>query len=141
MITYLAGKYPRNYLLGIERAGMLFRMNRAAEGNQAYADLLKDNRIAQAAADVVNYQWGEALMDKGSHAEAVGRYNEVFKWPKADPSLVSLAHLHAGQALDCLGKREQAIAEYQLVLKRDNVFDSHKVATEYVKKPYVPGKG
>ena len=141
MISYLAGKYPRNYLLGIERAGMLFRMNRVAEGNQAYTDLLKDSRIAQAAADAVNYQWGEALMDKGSHAEAVERYNEVVKWPKADASLVSLAHLHAGQALDCLGKREQAIAEYQLVLKRDNVFDSHKVASEYVKKPYVPGKG
>ena len=141
MISYLANKYPRNYLLGIERAGMLFRMNRPDDGNQAYADLLKDRRIAQAAADVVNYQWGEALMARGSHAEAVERYNEVVKWPKADPSLVSLAHLHAGQALDCLGKREQAIAEYQLVLKRDNVFDSHKVASEYVKKPYAPGKG
>jgi tetratricopeptide (TPR) repeat protein len=140
MITYLANKYPRNYLLGIERAGMLFRMNRPAEGNQAYGDLLKDSRVAQAAADAVNYQWGEALMGKGSHAEAVERYQEVVKWPKADPSLVSLAHLHAGQALDCLGKREQAIAEYQVVLKRDNVFDSHKVASEYVKRPYAPGK-
>ena len=141
MISYLANKYPRNYLLGIERAGMLFRMNRVADGNQAFSDLLKDTRIAQAASDAVNYQWGEALMAKGSHAEAVDRYNEVVKWPKADASLVSLAHLHAGQALDCLGKRDQAIAEYQLVLKRDNVFDSHKVASEHVKKPYVPGKG
>ncbi len=141
MITYLAHKYPRNYLLGIELAGMLFRMNRPAEGNQGYGDLLKDSRIAQAAADVVNYQWGEALIDKGNYAEAVERYSEVVKWPKADPSLVSLAHLHAGQALDSLGRREQALAEYQIVLKRDNVFDSHKVANECVKKAYVPGKG
>ena len=141
LITYLANKYPRNYLLGVERAGMLFRMNRADEGSQAYGDLLKDSRVSQAAADVVNYQWGEALMAKGDYAGAVERYNEVIKWQKADPSLVSLGHLHAGQALDSLGKREQAIAEYQLVLQRDNVFDSHKVAGEYVKRPYVPGKG
>ena len=140
MITYLASKYPQNYLLGIERAGMLFRMNRPAEGNQAYGDLLKDSRIAQAAADVVNYQWGEALMAKGDYAEAVEHYNEVIKWSKADASLVSLGHLHAGQALDSLGKREQAIAEYQVVLKRENVFDSHKVAGEGVKKPYVAAR-
>src|SRR6266852_87971 len=49
-------------------------------------------------------------------------------WPKSDQGLISLAHLHVGEALDALGKRDEAMAEYQVVLKRENVFDSHKLA-------------
>ncbi|HXF38615.1 MAG TPA: hypothetical protein VN687_02775, partial [Blastocatellia bacterium] len=60
---------------------------------------------------------------------------------KAAAELVSLAYLHAGQAFDALGKRDEALAEYQMVLKRENVFDSHKLASEYVKKAYTTAKG
>jgi hypothetical protein len=140
MISYLANKYPRNYLFGIERAAMLYRMGRSDEGNQAFADLLKDARVAQVAADLVNYQWGESLAAKGDYQTALERYNEVKRWQKSEAELVSLAHLHAGQALDALGKRNEAVTEYQAVLKRENVFDSHKLASQYVKKPYVPAK-
>jgi tetratricopeptide (TPR) repeat protein len=141
MISYLANKYPRNYLFGVERAAMLYRMGRAGEGDEAFQNLLRDERIRQVASDLVNYQWGESLAAKGDYAEAVERYNEVKRWQKSDSEIVSLAHLHAGQALDALGKRSEAVAEYQVVLKRENVFDSHKLASQFVKKPYVPAKG
>ena len=140
MISYLANKYPRNYLFGVERAAMLYRLGRGDEGRQAFEALLKDEQVAQVAADLVNYQWGELLAAKGDYAAAVERYNEVKRWRKADAELISLAHLHAGQALDALGKRSEAVAEYQAVLKRENVFDSHKLASQFVKKPYVPAK-
>lgn len=141
LISQLATKYPRNYLFGIERAGMLYNMGRADEGSRAFEGLLKDERIAGQAADLVNYQWGEALAAKGDYAKAVERYNEVARWSKSDEGLVSLSHLHSGQALDAMGKRDEAIAQYQTVLKRENVFDSHKLASQYVKKPYAPSKG
>src|SRR5437868_870777 len=140
IISQLAAKYPRNYLFGIERAAMLYRMNRADEGGSVYAELLKDGRIAAQATDLINYQWGEALAARGEHAAALEKFNAVARWPKSDADLVSLAHLRAGQALDALGKRQEALAEYQTVLKRNNVYDSHKQATQYVKKPYLPQK-
>jgi tetratricopeptide (TPR) repeat protein len=115
-------------------------MNRVDDGNKAYSDLLNDSRIAQAAEDLVNYQWGEALLEKTSYDQAIERYTAVIKWPRSNQSLVTLAHLHSGMALDSLGKRVEAVAQYQLVLKRENVYDSYKLATEYVKKPYVPAR-
>jgi hypothetical protein len=139
-ISYLANKYPRNYLFGLERAGMLYRMGRAEEGGRAFVDLLKDDRTAQSATDLINYQWGEHLIERREHAAALERYNAAKTWKKADPDVVSLSHLRAGQALDALGKRDEAVAEYQIVLKRENVFDSHKLASQYVKTPYVPAK-
>jgi hypothetical protein len=140
VISYLAAKYPRNYLLGVERANMLYQRRRKDEGAAAFAALLKNEQIAQAASDHINYQWGESLMTTGDFAAAIERYKEVTRWTKSDKSLVSLSHLHAGQALDALGKREEAIAEYQIVLKLENIFDAHKLASEYVKKPYMDDK-
>jgi tetratricopeptide (TPR) repeat protein len=136
IISHLAGKYPRNYLFGIERAAMLYSMGRHAEGDGVYAGLLKDERIAQTATDLVNYQWAESMAAAGNHKAAIERYAEVKRWPKSDRGLVSLAHLHAGQALDLMGKREEAVTEYKTVLSRENIFDSHKLAAEYIKKPY-----
>jgi tetratricopeptide (TPR) repeat protein len=136
VISFLAAKYPRNYLLGVERANMLYQRGRKDEGAAAFAALLKNDQIAQAASDHINYQWGESLMSTGDFTGAIERYKEVTHWTKSDKSLVSLSHLHAGQALDALGKREEALAEYQIVLKLENIFDAHKLANEYVKKPY-----
>ncbi len=112
--SQLAAKYPRNYLFGIERAAMLYRMNRADEGSRVYADLLKDARIAAQATDLINYQWGDALAARGDHGAAVDKFNAVVRWPKSDANLVSQAHLRAGQSLDALGKRDEAVAEYQI---------------------------
>lgn len=137
IISYMVKQYPRNYLFGVERGAMLYRMGRADEGARAFGDLLKDHRVVGQAADLINYQWGEALQAKQDYAGAAARYKEVQRWPKSDPGLISLAHLHAGEALDALGKRDEAMAEYQIVLKREDIFDSHKLATQYVKKPYV----
>lgn len=141
LISQLATKYPRNYLFGIERAAMLYRLNRADEGSGVFAELLKDQRIAAQASDLINYQWGDALAARGEQAAALEKFNLTAQWPRSDENLVSLAHLRAGQMLDALGKREAAVAEYQTVLKRSNVYDSHKQATQGLKKPYVPQKG
>lgn len=141
IISYLAKEYPQNYLFGVERASMLYRAAKYDEGSAAFAGLLKDQRVAAQAGDLVNFQWAESLLAKGDYQAAVDRYAEVKRWPKSAAELVSLSHLHSGQALDALGKRDQALAEYQTVLKRDNVFDSHKLASQYVKKAYAPSKG
>jgi tetratricopeptide (TPR) repeat protein len=139
-ISFLADKYPRNYLLGVERAARLYERGRAEEGAQVFASLLKDATAAQAASDYINYQWGESLLQAKDYAAAIERYKEVMGWAKSEKSLISLAHLHAGQALDAMGKRDEAIAEYKTVLQRENIYDSHKQATEYVKKAYAQDK-
>jgi len=139
-ISYLVKKYPRNYIFGIERASMLYRTGNVEEGARALGDLLKEDRVASQATDLLNFQWGEILLARQDYTGAISRYREVQRWTKSDPALVSLAHLHVGEALDALGKREEAMVEYQVVLKRENVFDSHKLATQYVKKPFVAAK-
>lgn len=140
LISDLTTHYPRNYIFGLERASMLYRIGRPDEGGRAFAELLKDERVTAQVADLVNYQWGEALANKKDYEGAIARFKDVQRWPKSNAGLVSLAHLRAGEALDAIGKRDEAMAEYQMVLKRENVFDSHKLAAQYVKTPYLPSK-
>jgi predicted Zn-dependent protease len=133
IITELAQKYPRNYLFGVERANMLYRMGRGEEGDKAFADLLKEPRIAENAYDIVHSQWGDALMTKGNYDEALKRFKEVKQWPKSERGLKTLARLGSGQAYESLSKPAEATAEYEAVLKEENIYDSHKQANERLK--------
>lgn len=138
IIGQLATRYPGNYLFGIERAAMLMRLGRKDQGQTAFAELLKNDQADRAVNDLINYQWAEGLFTLKEYAAALERYTAVVRWAKSDPGLVSLAHLNAGRALDAMGKRSQALTEYQAVLKRENVFDSHDQATQFIKAPYSP---
>ncbi|HMG33161.1 MAG TPA: tetratricopeptide repeat protein [Blastocatellia bacterium] len=137
LLDELSRKFPRNYLLGVERGTMLYYLGRVDEGGKVFAEVLKDERVIETDLDLVHYSWGLALWNKADYPAALDRFNQVARWPKSEPGLVSLAHLNAGKSLDALGKRQEAIAEYQVVLKRENVFDSHKQANEYSRKAFV----
>jgi len=132
----LAKKYPRNYLLSIERAAMLYRLGKRVEGAKAYGDLLNQEVVTRNAVDLVNYQWGESLFAAGDYAGALKRYEEVVRWPASNSDLVTLAYLHSGQAIDLSGDHGQASVQYEAVLKRENVFDSHERAEQFLKKAY-----
>jgi hypothetical protein len=81
------------------------------------------------------------ISDAGRWQGAHDHFVSAYRSPKAPEALVTLAHLNAGKALDALKKRDQAVAEYQAVLKRKDVFDSRDQASKYVKKPFTPSTG
>src|SRR5262245_31205179 len=101
---------------------MLFNLNRREEGDKVFSELVSDQRVASTAADVINYSWGLALSDKGDYKSALERFNAVRQWNKSDAGLTSLSILNAGKSLDAMGKRTEAVAEYQAVLKRENTY-------------------
>jgi tetratricopeptide (TPR) repeat protein len=140
-ISYLVEKYPRNYLFGIERAVMLYQKERSAEAKSAFAKLLASEHIAGVATDVVNYQWGEALQAQLNYRDAIEKYKAVIEWSRSEAGLVALSHLRMGQALDAVGRRKEAVAEYAAVLSLEPIYDSHKQAKQFAKKPYVPKRG
>jgi tetratricopeptide (TPR) repeat protein len=140
LLTELGKRYPRNYLFRIEQGAMLFNLNRRDEGNKVFSELAADQRVASTATDVINYSWGIALFDKSDYQTALERFNAVKQWNKSDAGLVSQSILNGGKSLDAMGKRTEAVAEYQAVLKREDIFGAHKQANEYLKKPFSPPK-
>ncbi|MCI0392524.1 MAG: hypothetical protein MOB07_27650 [Acidobacteria bacterium] len=137
LLEELALKYPRNYLYRLERASVLGRMGKSCESYAAFDQVLKDER-AVAVADLIHYQYGEVLFESGEFARADEQYIAVSESPNADFALVSLAHLRRGQLLDAMGQRTSALAQYQIVLTGEDVFDAHDLAKRYKNRPFAP---
>ncbi|MBI4852041.1 MAG: DUF3808 domain-containing protein [Acidobacteria bacterium] len=140
LLETLSNKYPNNYLFKIERANTLVKLNRATESYQLFEELLKDKK-AQKMADLIHYQYGEAFSSQGRNSEALAEFQKIKNLNNSSPELVTRAYLRAGQMLDLLAKRGEAKLEYQTVLNRENVFDSHDQAKKYLQKPYTMVKG
>lgn len=137
VLDTLSAKYPRNYLFMLERAAAMARLGRHSESYAIFEQLLRDPSL-QKVADMVHFQYADALASQKRNAEALAHFQAVGDMNGAAPELVTRSHLRAGQLLDMLSRRTEAIAEYKVVLARENVFDSHDQANNCLKKPFVP---
>jgi tetratricopeptide (TPR) repeat protein len=134
----LKAKYPANYIVGIEEASTLVKLGRFDESYAAFDRLVETPRARAEARDFVEYAYGDALFRGGRHEAALAHFAEVGRFKGADPDLVTLARLGAGQCHDALGRRAAALAEYRAVMARPDVLDSRKRAERFSKTAYAP---
>lgn len=149
----LSAKYPRNYLLRLETADGLVSLaaqkrkeNDSAGAVQAekeafatFDEILRDHNVRETAGralDLIHFKYGEALLTAGANERAAKEFLATTKVDRAEPGLVTMAHLYAARAYDVAGKREEAVAQYKEVLARPNVYDSHEEAQRGLKQAY-----
>jgi tetratricopeptide (TPR) repeat protein len=149
----LQEKYPRNYLFRLETADSL--VSQAAierqtsktkeaeamesEAVRTFETMLVERPVAGAAPralDLVHFRYGEALLLMGRAQRAATEFLAATTVRGADAGTVSRAHLRAAQSFDLAGKRNEALAEYQVVLSRPNIYDSYDQARRGQKEPY-----
>lgn len=149
----LSASYPRNYLFKLETADALVsqaalerRANNTkdAEAHEReafaiFAALLHDRDARDAGLrefDEIHYQYGEALFTAGQMERAAQEFMAAATAPGAEANLQTLARLRAAQALDLAGRRKDALAQYNAVLARPNVYDSQAEARQGLREPY-----
>ena len=92
--------------------------------------------VAAKALDLIHFKYGEVLLTAGQNERAAKEFLMTTKVDKAEPGLVTMAHLYAARAYDVSGKRDEAMAQYKQVLARPNVYDAHDEAKKGLKQPY-----
>jgi hypothetical protein len=149
----LSAKYPRNYLLRLETADALVslagvkRQEKDVAGavqaeKEAFAtfdELLRDRNVRDTAAralDLIHFKYGEVLLIAGYHDRAAKEFLAATKVERAEPGLVTMAHLYAARSFDVAGKRDEALAQYKEVLARPNVYDAHDEAKRGLRQAY-----
>ncbi len=154
----LSAKYPRNYLFRLETADALVSMAEAkrkakdvAAATQAekeafatFDELLRDRAVrdtAVRALDLIHFKYGEVLLLAGQQDRAAREFLAATKVERAEPGLVTMAHLYAARAFDVGGKRDEAMAQYKEVLARPNVYDSHDEAKKGLRQAYKAEQG
>ena len=138
ILEQLSGKYPGNKFFRLELASVLTELKQYPESFQVFGAMLRDPDAMDYMADMIHYKYAEALFDSGSYEPAYDHFVEAGRSPKAPTGLITMTHLESGKCLDALGKRDQAIAEYKLVLRERETLDSHDRAKKYLKKPFQP---
>ncbi len=96
--------------------------------------------LANVPFDLVHFKYAEALMTGGRFDDAAREYLRVTRVGGAEANLATLALLRAAQAFDLAGKRAEAVAQYEAVLARPNVYDVHKQATRGVRQPFTDAR-
>ncbi|MBO0720779.1 MAG: DUF3808 domain-containing protein [Blastocatellia bacterium] len=139
ILEHLSSKYPRSYLVRLEKASTLVTLNRSQEAYKTFEDLLGEPAAAPAV-DLINYEYAEALALNKQYKLAAEHFLAVPQSAGADASLATVALLRAAQVYDLDGKRELAISQYKAVLARPNVYDTKQQAEHGLKEPYVKEK-
>ncbi len=149
----LSEKYPRNYLFKLESADALVKQaalereaNHAAAASgteqEAFAifdSLVKDRATRDTAArslDLIHYRYGEALFTAGQSERAAKEFLAAATVQGAEATLLTMARLHAARAFDLAGKRNEALAQYKVVLARPDIYGSHEDAKKGLREPF-----
>ena len=149
----LSARYPRNYLFRLEAADALVsqaeveRKNKNTEAavkaeREAFAtfdDLLHDRSVRDTvsrALDLVHFKYGEVLLTAGEGERAAKEFLAATKVERAEPTLVTMAHLYAARAYDLAGKRDEALSQYRQVLTRPDIYAAHDEAKKGLRQPY-----
>lgn len=149
----LIAKYPRNYLFRLEAASALVgqaEVERKATNTEAAAraereafamfeELLRDRSLRDTVSqvlDLVHFKYGEALLTAGEGERAAREFLAATKAERAEPALVTMAHLYAARAFDLAGKRNDALSQYREVLTRPDIYAAHDAAKKGLRQPY-----
>jgi tetratricopeptide (TPR) repeat protein len=147
----LTARYPRSYLFKLAEADALVsqaaayrQTNQAAAANlEREAFVIFDSmlngqstRDAPAPLELIHFIYGEALLKAGQAERAVRQFSAAAMAPRVHMSIVTISHLRAAQAFDLAGRRREALAGYEVVMKRSDVYHSHERAAQGLRKPY-----
>ncbi|MFB3904639.1 MAG: tetratricopeptide repeat protein [Acidobacteriota bacterium] len=140
-VSRLRARYPKNFILHLNQAQILEKMDKKDEAAAAYREVLHLAEIKRA-----NYQRiplstfrvtaARKLLRLGDLASALTQFQRALEDPATPPKDKGTAHLGAGQALDRLGRRDEAVRQYRAVLKLPNLDESHSRAREFLSHPY-----
>jgi hypothetical protein len=149
----LQEKYPHNYLFRLETADTLVsqalverQANRSTaadplekEALNTFDLLLRERSPSNGQTrglELIHFRYGEALLMLGHAEPAARQFLAAAAVAVAEPAVITRAHLRAAQSLDLTGKRNEALAEYRIVLTRPNTRDSLDQARRGLKEPY-----
>jgi tetratricopeptide (TPR) repeat protein len=136
----LAGRYPRNFLFKLQLADALSEAKNAkanvSEVDQIFDGLLKDRSFESTTIDLVHFRYGETLLILADPIRALNQYQLVVSHKTSEPGLKSLSRLRLAQCLDLLGKRNEAVANYRILLANQETSSLIDEARKGIREPY-----
>jgi tetratricopeptide (TPR) repeat protein len=137
----LHNRYPENFLLHLNQAQILEKMGHRDRAAKTYMDVIRNAEAGKKSyqklpRETFRYTLGRKLTELGHPDKALELFQAATRDPKTPAREKALSHLRAGEILDLMGKRTEAVSHYQEVHRLEEFENSHEVASRYLKKPY-----
>jgi tetratricopeptide (TPR) repeat protein len=134
-------RYPENFLLHLNQGQILERMGKREEAIETYLEVV---RLAEEGRKNYNkvplgtfrYTAGARLVALGEQERALALFLKATRDPGTPEREKALSHLRAGEILDLLGQREEAVSQYHVVQELTEFEGSHNFASKYLSSPY-----
>jgi len=139
VVRALTREHSHNFLFALEEGNLLRDAGRAQESISAYRALLNgcaEGKYPAAHVEMAQFALGDALRGQNQLAEAVEAYRAAVSTSDYDPDLHQRALLGAGEVLDLMSKRQDALAEYRKVIAVDSETEEANTARRHLEKPY-----
>jgi tetratricopeptide (TPR) repeat protein len=139
VVRTLTREHPHNFLFALEEGNLLRDGGRGRESIDVYRKLLNgcaDGKYPEAHVEMAQFALGEALRGQNQLPEALDAYRSASGTSGYDPDLHQRALLAAGEVLDLMTKRQDALTEYRAAIAVDSATEEADIARKYLEKPY-----
>jgi len=140
-VRTLHTKYPKNFILHLNEAQILEKMGKKDQAAAVYREVvhlaeMKKPNYQKIPLATFRVTAARKLLRLGDFASALTQFQTALEDPATPQKEKASAHLGAGQALDRLGRRDDAVRQYQAVLKLPGPDDARSQARELLSHPY-----
>jgi hypothetical protein len=140
-VTALGQRYPQNYLLQLDRAGLARRMGQPELAVQILSGILRkietgEDGYLRLERAVVHNRLGLTFRSARDLRTAETWFRRVLADQGASPQPRIVAHLELGKTLDLANRRGEAMAHYRAVAESENVHGSRQEAERLLKTAY-----
>jgi tetratricopeptide (TPR) repeat protein len=140
-LAELLRRYPKNYLVHLDMAGLSLLTKQPAQAIELYQDILRKREAKEP-----NYQeldraslynrLGVAVRGQGDLAGSAEWFGKAIADSAPASRAGAVAHLELGKTLDLMGRRPEAVAEYRKAAAAPDFAGSQAEAQERLRKPY-----
>jgi hypothetical protein len=133
--------YPENFLFHLNQAQILERMSKREPAIETYLEVVRlaeegRRNYQKVSLETFRYTTGLRLLKLGARERALELFLSATRDAATPERERVLSHLRAGEILDLLGQRREAVSQYQEVQRLREFEDSHDLASEHLARPY-----
>ncbi len=141
----LYAKYPNNPIFHKYLAKNYYMTRNYASSDSAWTEILRrvKNRVPGYEATLARqglYYRGDTRLRLGRYQDAIHEFSEALmiskKFNEDESSWIVLSTLKLGYTYDLMGRRNDAIEQYEEVLSMNDYNNSHENAKKHLKEPY-----
>lgn len=140
-LSELHRKYPQNYLVHLDMGGIALLMEEPDRAIGIYQEILQNRdegkrKYSELERALLYNRLGVAFRHKGELEASIAWFQKALQADELSKRATTVAHLELGKTLDLMGRREDALRNYQIVASAEDIAGTRAEAQGLLRTRY-----